>query len=136
MKLNSFSHTFSSNFLSFDSVCSFFFLFLFHLANWKISSVTFSSIFRSLYRELFCQTAVGQNITKIDKFLQNRRYSLQNLLTNLLTLKTTGSFLVLWSKGLSWNFTKQLFFLHSREWFFPIIYWITAMQKLGRWKIK
>ena len=47
-------------------VCSFF-VFSF-LTNWKVSLVAFVSIFRSRHWELFCKTAVWQNITKIVKF--------------------------------------------------------------------
>ena len=44
-------------------VCSFF-VFSF-LTNWKLSLVAFVSIFRSRHWELFCKTAVWQDITKI-----------------------------------------------------------------------
>ena len=54
----------------------------------------------------------------------------------IIQLSSTGIFLGLWSKVPPCNFTEQLFFLHSCEWLLPITKIISAIKKLGRWKIK
>ena len=59
---HSFSLTFSSNFLSFDS-CMLIFVFSFLIKS-KIYLVAFISIFRSRHWELFCPAAVGQDNLK------------------------------------------------------------------------
>ena len=54
----------------------------------------------------------------------------------LLHTSFTGIFLGLWPKGPSCNLAEQLFFLHSCEWRLPIIYLISPIKNLGRWKGK
>ena len=101
----------------------------------------FISIFGSRHWEFFCKTAVRRDITKIVIFFTKLdfvfSYSIRKF-TILLKMKSdsTGIFLGLWSKCPSCNSTKQLFFLHSYEWLLPIIYLISVIKKLGRWKIK
>ena len=58
-----------------------FFVFSF-LTNWKISLFTFISIFRSRHWELFCQTAVWQDRTKISNFFFSKQYSFQYSILN------------------------------------------------------
>ena len=74
-----FSLTFSSNFVSFDFCI--FFLFSF-LTNWKIYLVAFISIFRSRHWELFCQTAVRQDMTITVFFFYRIGVSFQYSLLN------------------------------------------------------
>ena len=106
--------TFFSYFLSLDSR-----IFIFSV---------YGLSFKSRHLELFCKTAVWQNITKIVLFFYVKLdlFSVQFIkyeqFTNLLKMKcSTGIFLGLWTKGPTCNFTEQLFFLQNCEWLLPII---------------
>ena len=104
-----------------------FFVFSF-LRNSKVSLVAFSSIFRSRHWEVFCKSAVRQDITKIVvvfftklELVFSAVYYIRRGI-NILKVKSCASILLeLWSKSSSCNFTEQLLFLHSCEWLLLII---------------
>ena len=115
-----------------------FFVFAFCMKNWTIYCVTFS-LRRSRHWQVFCKTAVRQDISKtIAVFLIELIFSTVyyiRKLTNVLKRKSlTDIFLGLWSKSSICNFTERLLFLHSCEWLLWIINLISAIKKLGRWK--
>ena len=96
-------------------------------------------IFRNRHWELFCITAVWQEITKIIILFYRIavwfQYSLLNKqIYNLLKMKYfTGIFLGIWSKGPSFNFTEHLFFFSSCEWLLLIISLTNAIKKI--WQV-
>ena len=83
-----FSLTFSLNFLLIPACSLFVFSFL---TNWKISLFAFISISRSRHWELFCQTAVPQDRTKIANFFYKTGVSFKCSLLNKKVHKYTKS---------------------------------------------
>ena len=108
---------------------------------WLIFLVAFISTFRSRHWEFFRKTAVRKDITKTVIFFYNTGVSFQYSLLNKefidkLKVKSYADILLgLWSKSTSGSFTGKLLFLHSYEWLLLIIYLISAIKKLGMWKI-
>ena len=119
--------------------CSFF-VFSF-LTNWKISLVAFIGIFRSRHWELFCKTALWQDITKIVIFFSYKIgvfstvYQIRKFI-NILKKKSScaGILLELRSKSPSCSFTEQLLAsdlaaLQNNNYLLLIIYLINKCDK-------
>ena len=82
--------------------------------------------YRTPLDECFCNKL---NIISCGICLSFKSRHLELLYKIMIQLLSTGIFLVLWSKGPSCNFTKQLFFLHSCEWLVPVILLLSLIKK-------